>query len=89
MWRIIFIKAWRYMHVCKNGYKIQNFDIVSIPPISSSEPTPRKNVADYGLVVEQLIRFVCTSNILLHAMDNEYFRRALSILNPEFDFPLR
>lgn len=89
MWRIIFIKAWRYMHVCKNGYKIQNFDIVSIPPISSSEPTPRKNVADYGLVVEQLIRFVCTSNIQLHAMDNEYFRQALYILNPEFDFPLR
>lgn len=56
--------------------------------LSTSEPTPRNNVADYILVVEQLIWSVCTSNIPMHAMDNEYFGRAFYILNPEFDLPL-
>lgn len=76
-------------HFCPKGFTIQNFDIIDIPPIDNSEAIDKDDDNDFQIAMESLIRFVCTSNIPLRALDNQFFREALFHLNKKFDFPKR
>lgn len=49
----------------------------------------QKPTTNIPLIIEQLIKFVCVSDIPLGALDNIYFRQFLNLLNPNFDFPQR
>ena len=46
-------------------------------------------MSNYSLAIENLLRFVCTSNISLRSLDNSYLRNAFKNANYGFEFPLR
>ena len=45
-------------HFCPKGFTIQNFEIIDIPPIDSSEAIDKDDDNDFQIAMESLIRFV-------------------------------
>lgn len=72
-------------HKCPKAKTIQTTQLVDILPVNlKKDESP-----EFKNAIENLLRFICVSNVPLRALDDEFFRRALFFLNKDFDFPKR
>lgn len=74
MWKILYFL-----------FTFQNYEIVDISP--TAETFEQEDECSNAM--ENLIRFICTSNIPLRALDNIFSPKTLYYLNKSFDSPKR